>query len=51
MKKNWIAPELENLDISATAGGSKYSTYIDKEWFNTEANAWEHWYGEEDGIS
>ena len=51
MKKNWVAPELENLDISATAGGPELSQLIDKEWFNPEANAWERWYGEDDDIS
>ena len=52
MKKNWTTPELENLDISATAGGPNFTiTVIDKEWLAPEVDAWERWYGENDGIS
>ena len=46
MKKNWITPELEKLDISATAGGPNPSGPVDKElWQDPVDGNWKEQYG------
>ena len=42
MKKTWLNPEIENLEITKTAGGPIFNTTQDGEiWWNKEENRYE----------
>ena len=47
MKKNWIEPEVQALDVQNTFGGPKFNPEQDAEiWFCKETNMWWTPYGE-----
>lgn len=41
MKKEWLNPEMEALEIKETAGGTKYTGEPDGEWvFDDQTKKW-----------
>ena len=45
MKKNWSNPEMQTLDISATAGGKNWQDHPDGEYAQDENNVWYAYHG------